>query len=74
MVDQYVPSLKSYAGRIAIDVGDMDTLGADNIRLDAALTRLGVEHEFEVYGGDHMNRVNQRFLDDLLPFFSESLE
>jgi S-formylglutathione hydrolase FrmB len=74
MVDQYVPSLKSYSGGIAIDVGDMDTLGADNTRLNAALNRLGVDHGFEVYGGDHMNRVNQRFLENVLPFFSETLE
>jgi S-formylglutathione hydrolase FrmB len=74
MVDQYVPSLKRYAGKIAIDVGDMDPLGADNIRLDAALTRLGVDHRFAVYEGDHMNRVGERFLDNVLPFFSAELE
>jgi len=72
-VDQYVPSLKRYAA-IALDVGDADGLGADNRRLDAALTRLGIAHSFEVYEGDHMNRVGQRFREQLLPFFSTALE
>jgi S-formylglutathione hydrolase FrmB len=72
MVDQYVPSLKRYRA-IALDVGDADPLGADNVRLDAALTRLGVEHTFEQYEGDHGNRVRERFATKVLPFFSEHL-
>ena len=41
MVDQYVPSLKRYRA-IALDVGNADPLRADNVNLDAALTRLRV--------------------------------
>jgi hypothetical protein len=73
MVDQYVPSLKRYKA-ISIDVGNADPLGADNVQLDAALTRLGVEHAFERYEGDHMNRVAERFKGNVLPFFSRQLE
>jgi S-formylglutathione hydrolase FrmB len=73
MVDQYVPNLKQY-NAIYIDVGDADGLSADNKRLDAALTRLGVQHTFELYEGDHVNRVAARFLEDVLPFFSRELE
>jgi enterochelin esterase-like enzyme len=73
MVDQYVPSLKRYSA-IAIDVGNADPLGGDNVNLDAALTRLGIEHAFEQYEGDHMNRVGPRFEANVLPFFSEHLE
>jgi enterochelin esterase-like enzyme len=73
MIDQYVPSLKQYRA-IALDVGDADPLGGDNVSLDAALTRLGIEHTFERYEGDHMNRVAQRFQMNLLPFFSRQLE
>jgi len=73
MVDQYVPSLKRYRA-IAIDVGDSDPLGADNVRLDAALTRLEVPHAFEQYAGDHMNRVRERFGANVLPFFSRQLK
>jgi enterochelin esterase-like enzyme len=73
MVDQYVPSLRRYRA-IALDVGDADPLGADNLRLDAALTRLRVPHTFEQYEGDHGNRVKERFRTKLLPFFSQHLD
>jgi hypothetical protein len=73
MVDQYVPSLKRYRA-IALDVGNADPLGADNVQLDAALTRLGVPHRFESYEGDHGNRIRERFAAKVLPFFSEHLD
>jgi enterochelin esterase-like enzyme len=73
MVDQYVPSLKRYRA-IALDVGNADPLGADNVNLDAALTRLRVPHEFEQYEGDHGNRVRERFETKVLPFFSQHLD
>ena len=71
-VDQYVPALKQYKA-ISLDVGDKDSLMATNSQLDAALTRLGVAHHYEIYEGDHGNRVGQRFIDKLLPFFNEHL-
>jgi enterochelin esterase-like enzyme len=73
MVDQYVPSLKRYRA-IALDVGNADPLRADNVNLDAALTRLRVAHQFEEYEGDHGNRVRERFASKVLPFFSEQLD
>jgi S-formylglutathione hydrolase FrmB len=73
MVDQYVPSLKRYRA-IALDVGNADPLRADNLNLDAALTRLRVPHEFEEYEGDHGNRVTERFVSKVLPFFSQQLD
>jgi enterochelin esterase-like enzyme len=73
LVDQYVPSLKRYRA-IALDVGNKDPLGADNVKLDAELTRLRIEHRYELYDGDHTNRVKERFAAKLLPFFSEHLD
>jgi S-formylglutathione hydrolase FrmB len=73
LVDQYVPSLKRYRA-IALDVGNMDPLGADNVKLDAELTRLRIRHGYELYDGDHTNRVKERFAAKLLPFFSEHLD
>jgi S-formylglutathione hydrolase FrmB len=73
LVDQYVPSLKRYRA-IALDVGNMDPLGADNVKLDAELTRLRIQHGFEMYDGDHGNRVKERFASKLLPFFSQHLD
>jgi enterochelin esterase-like enzyme len=72
MVDQYVPILMGYRA-IALDVGNNDPLGADTVRLAAALTRLKVTHTFEQYEGDHTNRVSERFASKVLPFFSEQL-
>jgi len=73
MVDQYVPSLQTYRA-IALDVGNADPLRADNMNLDAALSRLGVPHTFEQYEGDHGNRMRQRFELEVLPFFSQHLD
>lgn len=72
MVDQYVPSLKSYRA-IAMDVGDQDPGAAAIQQLDAALTRLGVPHSFELYEGTHTSRVRERFETEVLPFFSQHL-
>lgn len=72
MVDQYVPALRSMRA-IALDVGDKDTLATTNRQLDAALARLDVTHTFEVYDGDHGNRVTQRFESKVMPFFSQHL-
>jgi hypothetical protein len=57
-----------------MDVGDKDTLKAMNVDLDQELTRLGVTHGFELYDGDHGNRVAERFQSKLLPFFSQQLK
>ncbi|HTQ36676.1 MAG TPA: alpha/beta hydrolase-fold protein [Steroidobacteraceae bacterium] len=74
MASQYVPALRRYNGAIKMDVGDKDTLGAGTTPLDAELTRLGVKHIYEMYDGDHMNRIPQRFADKVLPFFSGVLK
>jgi len=71
-VDQHVRALKQYEA-IMLDVGNMDSLAATNTALDAALTRLGIAHGWEVYDGDHGNRIGARFVEKLLPFFSEHL-
>lgn len=72
-VDQHVPALKSFRG-IMLDVGNEDGLAAANSQLDAALTRLGVAHDYEIYEGTHGNKVGQRFVDNVLPFFAAQLE
>jgi S-formylglutathione hydrolase FrmB len=74
MVGQYVPALQSFDGAIVIDVGDQDPLGAATTPLDEELTRLGIEHRFELYTGDHMNQIPSRFVSEVLPFFSAELQ
>jgi S-formylglutathione hydrolase FrmB len=72
MVDQYVPSLKRYRA-IGIEVGTRDPFLNLNTQLDQALTRLGVQHKFETYDGDHGSRIKARFAENLLPFFTANL-
>ena len=71
-VDQYVPALRSMRA-IALDVGNADPFVGTNRQLADALTRLDVPHTFEVYDGDHGNRVRERFEMHVLPFFSRQL-
>ncbi len=72
MVDQYVPHLKQYKA-IAIDVGTKDPFLVTNTQLSDSLTRLGIKHQFETYDGDHGSRIRERFLANVLPFFSANL-
>jgi S-formylglutathione hydrolase FrmB len=72
MLDQYIPSLKTYRA-IAIDVGTKDNLLASNKELEQAMTRFGVAHTYEEYEGDHTNRIGERVESQVLPFFSANL-
>jgi len=72
MVDQYVPALKSMRA-IALDVGNQDPFVGTNTQLAESLTRLGVTQTFEVYEGDHGNRIRERFESQVLRFFSQHL-
>jgi S-formylglutathione hydrolase FrmB len=73
LIDQYVPALKSFSG-LFLDVGDEDNLAGSNRNLDASLTRLGVPHGWELYQGTHGNKVGQRFIDNVMPFFTTHLK
>jgi enterochelin esterase-like enzyme len=72
MVDQYVPALTSMRA-IALDVGNRDPFVGTNTQLSEALTRLNVTNTFEVYDGDHGNRIRERFESQVLRFFSHHL-
>jgi S-formylglutathione hydrolase FrmB len=72
MVDQYIPTLRTQ--KIAFDVGDQDTnIRANLTELDRILTAYQVSHSFEVYEGNHTNRIPERFETKVLPFFSKQL-
>ena len=71
-IDQYMGELRRYAA-IAIDVGDQDRLKADSEKLQEILTRNGIGSTFEIYQGDHTNRVAVRFQNFVMPFFGKSL-
>jgi enterochelin esterase-like enzyme len=71
-IDQYMSELRRYAA-IAIDVGDQDRLKADSEKLQEILARNGIASTFEIYEGDHTNRVAVRFQNVVMPFFGKSL-
>ena len=73
MADQYVPALKSYRG-IVLDVGNQDGLQTGNARFSEALKRLGIPHGYEVYEGTHGNKIGERFISQVLPFFEKNLD
>jgi hypothetical protein len=58
---------------MAIDIVDKDGLLPANKALDEALTRFGVAHTYEVYDGDHVNKIGERLELKVLPFFSTHL-
>jgi S-formylglutathione hydrolase len=72
MLDQYVPNLRKLHA-IAIDVGDKDGLAASNRQLSEILSRYEIPNAFEMYDGDHTNRIAMRVGTKVLPFFSENL-
>ncbi|WP_230482890.1 alpha/beta hydrolase [Sphingomonas sp. Leaf21] len=71
-VDQYIAPLRSYRA-IALDVGSQDGLKADAQALHEAMERYGIAHRFEIYDGDHVNRIGVRFQEQVLPFFGRAL-
>jgi len=72
MVDQYWTNLKKYKA-FKMDVGLQDGLAASNKEMDESLTRLGISHQFETYEGDHTNHVKERWVESVVPFFSNNL-
>ena len=73
MIDQYVTNLKKLDA-IAIDVGDKDGLAASNRQLSEVLTQYDIRNTFELYEGDHTNRIAARVEAKVLPFFSNQLD
>jgi S-formylglutathione hydrolase FrmB len=72
-LDQYIFNLKQLQG-LAFDAGTQDEPIATGIRkLDTALNNYGLKHDFEIYEGDHLNRIGERIAQKMLPFFSERL-
>jgi len=72
MLDQYVFNLRRYQA-IAIDVGDQDGFRVDAQALHERMDAFDIKNTFEIYPGDHGNRVGSRFQNNVLPFFGRVL-
>ncbi|MEL1252049.1 alpha/beta hydrolase [Aurantiacibacter gilvus] len=73
LVPQYLPALNGLEA-FAMDIGDQDFLLAGNAAFRAELDRFGVDYDFELYEGDHGNRIRERIRTEVLPFFAEHLD
>ena len=72
-LDQHFLHLKQLRG-FAFDAGDKDeSIAAAITKLDSTLNQYGLKHHFEVYEGDHLNRIGERIAQKMLPFFAERL-
>jgi S-formylglutathione hydrolase len=73
LADQYIGNLRKM-NAIAIDAGDMDEPIATTVRtLHATLDGYGLAHTFEIYEGNHVNRIAERLATQVLPFFAAHL-
>ncbi len=72
MIHQYIPNVKQLHA-IALDIGTEDPGLASNTELHQILSDYNIEHTFEAYEGDHMNRISDRFETKVLPFFAKNL-
>ncbi|HUQ96497.1 MAG TPA: alpha/beta hydrolase-fold protein [Chitinophagaceae bacterium] len=72
-LDQYIYNLKQLNG-FAFDAGTRDESIAAGLKvLDSALNNYGLKHDFAIYEGDHLNRIGERIVTQLLPFFTTHL-
>ena len=58
---------------LMFDLGSGDRYVGSNERFSAKLNASGIEHKFEVYDGNHLNRIHERITKSMLPFFSLNL-
>jgi len=73
MIHQYIPALRRLKA-IGIDAGTKDTgISAATKELDKVLTDYGIDHHYESYDGDHLNRIAERIQTKTMPFFSHNL-
>jgi enterochelin esterase-like enzyme len=72
MATSHIPELKSFKA-VASDGGDQDGLTRDATTMHEQLDLYGVKNSFEVYDGDHTNRIVVRFRTKVLPFFQANL-
>jgi len=72
-LDQYIFNIKKLTA-IGFDAGTRDVAIAESIKtLDSEFNKYGIKHSFEIYEGDHINRVAERIEKKMLGFFSENL-
>jgi enterochelin esterase-like enzyme len=72
MMAQYVPALRAMTA-IGLDTGTQDFVRADDEAMHAELQRFHIPHDWEIFEGDHGNRLSQRLETVTFPFFARHL-
>ena len=73
MIDQYIANLRQYKA-IGFDAGSEERGIAPTVtELHEVLGAYRIPHLYEIYEGDHTNRVAERIKTTMLPFFTRSL-
>lgn len=72
MVDQYIANLRQYRA-IALDVGDQDGLKTDTAEFHRILDSYGIANSFQLYSGNHVSNVADRWQNHVMPFFGKYL-
>lgn len=73
MIDQHIMNIRQL-NALAFDAGNRDqSIAASNKILDQLLTNYQIDHTYEEYEGDHINRIGERIEQKMLPFFSKHL-
>lgn len=73
MVSSHVTALESFDG-IGLDVGDKDGLVRDDTLIHQELEKFGIDHAWEVYDGNHVDKIGARFKDVVLPWLADHLD
>ena len=73
MIDQYRANLARLRG-VAFDVGTKEDLLNSIREFSDALKRNKIQHIFEEFDGDHIDKTAERVETRIIPFFSRTLE
>ena len=74
MLHQHLPALKTYKA-IGIETGDKDFVAVSGSkRMHELLDGYSIAHQYEVYDGDHVNRIHERLTTRAMPFFAIHLD
>ncbi len=73
-IEQYLTNIKKLTA-IGMDAGLQD-VGISNAtkKLHELLLSYGIDHQYESYEGNHLNRIAERIQTRVLPFFSQHLK
>jgi len=72
MIDTLKSNLLQLTG-LKFDCGTLDDLLNSNRIFAQKLTNESIPHSYVEYNGDHSNKIAERILDHMLPFFSDTL-